>query len=114
MAESIKNEHITYQDIIIAANSTESYSLDLTSNYGCYMLLITDMSGRGAASFFSLINNGEVCNSVRINSVKNNLTGVRINAVWDKDSSIKILHAPAANDNISEHYTYRCKIISGM
>lgn len=116
MTESIKNEHIMYQqDIIIPANSAESYSLDLTDNYGFYMLFVTDISNKGGATgLFSLINNGQGCTPLRINSVKNSLTGVIINVVWDKDSSIKIFQSCVENNDNSEHYTYRCKIISGM
>lgn len=100
-----------YQDIVIPVTSTATFLLSLTSTYGAYMLLVSDVSGSGATAIFACTNNGLGATPSRIVSTKNSLSTARISANWASATQIGIFHQPAASSG-SGNYTYRARIMS--
>lgn len=100
-----------YQDIVIPVTSTSIFLLSLTSTYGAYMLLVSDISGSGATGVFACANNGLGASPNRIVSTKNASSTARISSTWASATQIGIFHQPAASSG-SGNYTYRCRIMS--
>lgn len=100
-----------YQDIIIGDTSTATFLLSLTSTFGAYMLLVSDLSGTGATSIFACCNNGTGVTPSRIVSAKNSVSNARISANWGTAAKIGIFHQPPASSAVG-NYTYRCRIMS--
>lgn len=100
-----------YQDIVIPDVSTATFLLSLTTTYGAYLLLVSDISGTGATAIFACTNNGLGANPARIAATKNATTPARISANWASATQIGIFHMPAASIAVG-NYTYRCRIMS--
>lgn len=100
-----------YQDIVIPDVSTATFLLSLTSTFGSYLLLVSDISGTGATGIFACTNNGSGSTPSRIASTKNATTAARISANWASATQIGIFHMPAAGTAVTS-YTYRCRIMS--
>ena len=97
------------QDIIIPKTSTSEFVVTLSALYGSYLMLVSDISGTGAAATFACSNAGTGVRPTRIVNSKG-AEGQRISATWNSASKIAIFHDPAGSG--AGNYTYRIRLLS--
>ena len=97
------------QQISIPKTSTASFFVTLTSTFGAYLMLVSDISGTGASAVFACASAGNGVTSSRLIGSKG-LQNQRISSGWDASNQVTIFQMPAGSG--VGNYVYTIRLLS--